>query len=349
MTEIDNISFNELVGHALVVHSTILPEQLAILDNSSKYRPEGIKQNVNDEESLSAIFDTMSNINRMAIEDDHLCTGKNGPSFRQALKLTTTKLAALVEGRQVRYVELGPEPWKSCTILTQLFEAGIDLQQYIGVDINPKSEDTMRKALTPIIGADKFKYLIADFYKCSIDDFPEISTDTQDIVTIVTNLGFQEGNDLPSRIGQMLSRITRKGDLVLSEMQLFNGSVNPCGIVVENKSETIRNFYHHDEMLRFSALVGAQFDESIKASFDWKSKYLFNLVPLDTEVGSVNVATTLVLVNINGEEKYVLTNSCLKYTQEQFKRAREATGTFLVSDSQETGDGSIVFQISERC
>lgn len=45
----------------------------------------------------------------------------------------------------------------------------------------------------------------------------------EDTLTVVTNLGFQEGNDLPTRIGPMLTRITQPGDLLLSEMQVSCG------------------------------------------------------------------------------------------------------------------------------
>ena len=79
-------------------------------------------------------------------------------------------------------------------------------------------------------------------------------------------------------------------------------------------------------MRRFSVLVGQRFDggslqEPNAAPAGEQQKYLFNLVPLRTEIGSVNVAATLVSVRIDGVKKYVLTNSWLKYTRDQFQQA----------------------------
>lgn len=46
----------------------------------------------------------------------------------------------------MRYIELRPEPFKSRAILTKMLAAGVQLRQYIGVDINPDSE-VMRQTL----------------------------------------------------------------------------------------------------------------------------------------------------------------------------------------------------------
>ena len=298
----------------------------------------------------------MANLNRMALEDITLCAGHHGPCFRDALFGAAGELAVLARGRPVRYVELGPEPWKSRAILAQLLAAGVQLRQYIGVDINPESEETMRQALLPVVGADRFSYCITDFYKCSVDDFPKPLRDAgapDDCVTIVTNLGFQEGNDLPSRIGPMLKRLTRPGDLLLSEMQVSHGGSGGDRAIREAGAAKIKHFYQHPEMRYFSILVGQQFDSDHSSKPSARSdckenEYLFNLVPLQTEVGSVNVATTLVSVQNNGEKRYVLTNSCLKYTPDQFQRAREVSGDFVVRVMHETGDRSVIFQIAER-
>ena len=346
-------TFNDLVADAITTYNHILPEQLIVLDNSTKYCPGAIQKNESDGKSLSAIFGTMANLNQAALETPNLCAGEYGPSFRDALFLAAGELVMLANGRPVRYVELGPEPWKSRAILTGMLAAKVQLRQYVGVDINPESEETMRKALVHIIGADRFTYCIQDFYKASVADFtkPAAVTGAQDdCVTIITNLGFQEGNGLPSRIGPMLSRLTRPGDLLLSEMQVFHGET---GGVKKAEPDPIRHFYLLPEMRRFSALVAQMFEsnntsELNSASDPEQNEYLFNLVPLHTEVGSVHVATTLASVRINGVKKYVLTNSCLKYTSDQFRRVREVSGDFVVKALQETGDKSVIFQISER-
>lgn len=123
----------------------------------------------------------------------------------------------------MRYIELRPEPFKSRAILTQMLAAGVQLRQYIGVDINPDFE-VMRQTLVPLIGLDRFTYLIADFCKCSMANYTKPTRDTgveDHWATVVTNLDLQEGNDVPSRTGPMLKRLRRPGDLLLSEMQVF--------------------------------------------------------------------------------------------------------------------------------
>ena len=151
----------------------------------------------------------------------------------------------------------------------------------------------------------------------------------------------------------MLQSLTRPGDLLLSEMQVFHGSTSERAGTGEVEAAAIERFYQLPEMRRFSALVGQRFDsgspqEPNAASDGEQQEYLFNLVPLRTEIGLVKVAATLVSVRIDGVKKYVLTNSCLKYTWDQFQQAREVSGNFIVISSQENGDKSAVFQIAER-
>lgn len=73
-------------------------------------------------------------------------------------------------------------------------------------------------------------------------------------------------------------------------------------------------------------MMGQCFDFSVRMS----GKHVFHLVPLQTDVGTVPVAATLVPVHIHGQKKYALTNSCLKYTAEQFHQARELSGNIVV-------------------
>ena len=214
----------------------------------------------------------------------------------------------------------------------------------------------MRQTLVPVIGTERFTYLIVDFYKYSMADFPKPRGGTgeqDDCVTVVTNLGFQEGNDLPSRTGPMLQSLTRPGDLLLSEMQVFHRSTSERAGTREVEAAAIERFYQLPEMRRFSALVGQRFDsgspQELNAASDGQQQdYLSNLVPLRIEIGLVKVAATLVSVGIDGVKKYVLTNSCVKDTCDQFQQARETSGNFVVITSQETGDESVVFQILER-
>ncbi|KAK4195525.1 hypothetical protein QBC40DRAFT_352459 [Triangularia verruculosa] len=373
--------FNALVAESISQHSQIPPEQIIVLDNSDKYCPDGIKTDQSQDEegeSLAAIFGTMAELNKGALLDKNLCTSNpdnGGHSFRSALLSATDELANLAQGRKVRYVELGPEPFKSSVIITHLINSGVHLSQYVGIDINPESELTMRAALEPIIGPDRFAYLVADFYKTSADDLPPLpnSDKESEVITVMTNLGFQEGNDLPSRLGPMLSRLTRPGDLLLSEMQVLPSSapssdasdsesdsdVSTASTASITDSKLVEEFYHHPEMLKFSSLVGKKFDRNFdlsprsspNSSAEDGYEYIFQLVPLQlSDVGEVAVATTLVSLPIPGGKgkNYVLTNSCIKYTREQFARARETQGKFGVKGWRETGDGSVVFQIAER-
>lgn len=148
----------------------------------------------------------------------------------------------------------------------------------------------------------------------------------------------------------MLKRLTQPGDLLLSKMQVFLDGSSGADDVDE---DLIKAFYQHLEMQRFSALVGQRLEvrspsEANTASCNKKPEYIFQLVPLQTEVGSVKVATTVVSVRLNGIKRYLLTNSCLRFTPIQFQQARETSGDFDVRVSQETGDKSVVFQIAER-
>ncbi|KAK4187638.1 hypothetical protein QBC35DRAFT_498206 [Podospora australis] len=367
------IPFNVLVAESIATQTNISPEKIIVLDNSDKYCPDAIKPvssaDHDEEKSLEAIFDTMAALNRAALSDQSLCTGRRnssassltsasssdsgetepgeGMSFRTALLSATDELVTLAAGRPVRYVELGPEPWKSQVILSHLLKAGVNLRQYVGIDINPESERTMRAALTPIIGEERFAYLITDFYKTSADDLPPVpGLDKESVVSVMTNLGFQEGNDLPSRLGPMLTRLTKPGDLLLSEMQVLPPDDEEFG------QNAVEEFYHLPEMLKFSSLVGKKFDDKFsleEGKTDYE--YIFNLVPLEvSEVGEVRVATTLVSLPVEGGKgkNYVLTNSCIKYTRKQFEKAREKLGKFGVRAERETGDRSVVFQIAER-
>ena len=202
-----------------------------------------------------------------------------------------------------------------------MLAAGVQLRQYIGVDINRESEEVMWQTLVPVIGTERFIYLIMDFYKCSMADFPKPRGEQDDCVTVVTNLGFQEGNDLPSRTRPMLKCLARPGDLLISEMQVFHGSTDERDGTKEVEAVAIEQFYQPQGMRRFSVPVGQSSDggspqEPNAASDGEQQEYLFNLVLLRTEIGSAT-----------------------------FQQAREASGNFVV---KQTGDKSVVFQIAER-
>lgn len=59
------------------------------------------------------------------------------------------------------------------------------------------------------------------------------------------------------------------------------------------------------------------------------------------------VAATLLPVLSGKDEGYLLTNVCLKYTREQFSRVRQDYGGCRVIGEYCSGDGSVLYQLSE--
>ncbi|KAJ7199932.1 hypothetical protein GGX14DRAFT_572363 [Mycena pura] len=316
--------FNGLVANAIIAHSRVTAVQIIILDNSDKYPPHGIKPPQLTSRDNSDSLSQIQYSTRWPSSTAWLSRAILSALGATALHSVTHSSCTL---------RRTSKPWKSSAIIVHLLAAGVRLAYYVGIDINPKSEATMRDALVPIIGAKRFKfaYLIADFYKCSADDIPEPPS------TPAPDDGYF------TRIGPMLSRLTRPGDLLLSEMQVFQ-------TLRSGAAEIIKDFYYHPEMCRFSGLVGRQFDPacSLASGEGDKTEYLLYLVPMQTEVGTVKVATTLISVLVDGAKRYVLTNSCLKYTPDQFNLARQTMGKFVVRKVLETNDKSVVFHITER-
>ncbi len=147
-------------------------------------------------------------------------------------------------------------------------------------------------------------------------------------------LGFQEGNDEPIKIAEILKRMTDKEDIIISEMQ----------IMPSLDSSPIYNFYNGKKMKEFS-----------KTAFRHKfgkldSVYGFFLLPL--EINSINCFVAITTETILTKGKYfsqvIVTNYCLKYHLQDFNKIREMNGTFKVLDSQVVEDESISFQISKR-
>ena len=77
-----------------------------------------------------------------------------------------------------------------------MLAAGVQLQQYVGVDINPAPEEVMRQTLVPVVGIDRFTYSNVDFYKCSMADYPNPRGATgaqEDCMTVVTTWASRRG------------------------------------------------------------------------------------------------------------------------------------------------------------
>lgn len=73
MATTDLSPFNALVAQVVAAHTHFIPEEIIVLDSPAKYCPEASNENTSVNQSLSANFDTMANVNRMALEDLNLC------------------------------------------------------------------------------------------------------------------------------------------------------------------------------------------------------------------------------------------------------------------------------------
>lgn len=147
------------------------------------------------------------------------------------------------------------------------------------------------------------------------------------------NEGFQEGNELPDTIGQIIRRVGGARTYILSEMQLSS----PDG------DQHIHRFYEHGGMSRFSDLVG------LKLGFEKTGDHEVVISEIEHDDDRYRVAVTLLPVNSGHDEGYLLTNVCLKYTREQFIRVRQNYGGCRVIGEYCSGDGSVLYQLAEYC
>jgi hypothetical protein len=155
-------------------------------------------------------------------------------------------------------------------------------------------------------------------------------------VNLVTMLGFEEGNEDPWALGQLLGRIMGPGDLLLSELQISDGGWAP-----------IQGFYGHLAMRRFSRLA---FESSWGS--DLRTCYGVSVVPVVLQgLGAIPVAVAMEKVIEPGHRRdgtLVVTNACLKPHGLSFRDMRERCGPFRVLAQNTTGDRSIAFQLSDR-
>ena len=112
--------------------------------------------------------------------------------------------------------------------------------RYVGVDINPSSEATMRQMVENILPQERIEYCISSF-----DNFQLERDQSDDSIAVATMLGFQEGNEAPTVMRSWLEAILKPGDILLSELQLYQ----PKDV------GKLQKFYHHPAMVRFSRLA----------------------------------------------------------------------------------------------
>jgi hypothetical protein len=85
-------------------------------------------------------------------------------------------------------------------------------------------------------------------------------------------LGFEEGNEAPSEMERFLSKITKKGDLLLSEMQLLSRlDMSP-----------IFSFYKEELMRKISRLLFQRVFGNIESEY---GVFIFPLFGMDKKYG----------------------------------------------------------------
>ena len=288
---------------------------------------------------LEEVFGLMKGLNESALRDRTIGTASDGRgSFRDALTETAANIARHFSGRAFDYVELGPEPAKTSFIIGALLARGARIRRYFGVDINPASKQVMQEALSCHLEPDQIRHRITAFDRFALEDIRENA-----VPALVTTLGFQEGNEDPMALPSFYRRLLDPGDVLLSEMQL-----RPA-----QGWGAVRSFYHHPFMRRFSriafervfgpvpshggfALVkaGSFVDEDLWAAVLYEMPEAANEPTAPSRHGALPRA--------------FITNFCLKYSARQFQLLRAVSGCQEVLMRNGTGDGSVVFQLSQR-
>jgi len=328
-------NYNEEISLEAAIHDAIagflgIPhDHILSRPNKDKYYDTANPQAAND--GLREVFELMRALNRQGVGDDTLCRSeRGGSSFAEALGAIADDFAKCCLGRAVHYVELGPEPVKTSFILERLGNSGVDIRDYTAVDINPSSRDVMAEHVGAVLGAGKFHHLTADYH--TLDGF---SLADDGVPALVTMLGFQEGNESPARMAGLFRRLLRSGDVLLAEMQLL----------AKADWSSVFRFYDNDNMRRFSKL-------GFREVFgDLESEYGVVLVPVPMEIsgtGFVAVTTERIVAEGDLFDKIYVSNYCIKYSLDDFRKIREFDGGFKIVSQRLTGDNSVGFQLSAR-
>lgn len=326
--DVDISSLGLAVKAALHTHLGQDVHRVLFQNNADKY------YNANDplkaDNALSEVFHIMRSLNHQAIACSTLgSTPSNSQTFSMALLKTLDTLITHHADRPLQYIELGPEPAKTAFILRYLLAQGFKVQSYTGVDINPASEPEMRSALSDILAPEKIQYCTTEFAKfrtCSIRE-----SGTQILTTM---LGFQEGNEDPKTMSGWLGAMLAPNDLLLSEMQLYQ----------KMDTSRITEFYQHPLMKQFSKIA-------FKRVFgDQNSEYETYILPVTLKDGNDLQAMIMCEAFREGyaQKSLLVTNYCLKYSENEFQHYRAYGSKFRVLSESYTGDKSIVFQLSQR-
>ena len=268
----------------------------------------------------------MKTLNVEAISDPTLCADSNGNnSLKDIIGHLSTKLTQLSNGKSVHYIELGPEPIKTSLLIKNIKSVAKDLF-YTSIDINETSEQAMRDAVIPLLESSKHFNFIADDYRNVVRSQIEHGQH----LTIITMLGFQEGNELPSTIGDLINAMGGQSTHILSEMQLFN----------KDRENQIFDFYANVNMLRFSQLVSKQ------QNYQLLDEDITKIVPLRFLDKLFQTAVTLQPVYKNDIFGYLMTNICIKYNLQQFRSIRLKYDCHVIYECI-SGDRSVIYQLAE--
>ncbi|NQD55887.1 hypothetical protein HP546_11060 [Pseudomonas sp. CM25] len=323
------MSLNDFVVDALVRTPSYQNARLWTVENHEKYstlvQPE--HEGEGDHRFNHEIFLLMRALNEQGISQSGLCADARGQgALKSIIGNVAERLAALANGRRVHYVELGPEPVKSACLLKRMAETSSSIR-YTAIDINQTSESEMSDALRPIVQADgSFNYIAADYRTLTHD---ALRHDQE--LTLITLLGFQEGNELPVSTGRLIRSLAGETTYILSEMQVYE----------QGLENAILGFYANPNMLEFSRMVALQ------QGFTPSGEHQALLVPLRIQDEAIHVAVTLQPVQRQQARGHLLTNICLKYTPEQFRRIRAQHCNCSVVDEFASGDGSVRYQIAK--
>jgi len=324
---VEDISLGGRIRRALTHHIGFAGSDIDIQKNKVKYfNPVNP---LSPDAKLEEVFGLMRGLNRAALADPHLCrNGGGGHSFSEALSDAADAAAVRFAGREIHYVELGPEPTKTTFILRRLIERGVRISSYVGVDINPASVAAMRKDLAAILGPEKTRYRVTPFERFRVDDVRDGATPA-----LVTMLGFQEGNEDPLTASAWLQRVAGPGDIVLAEMQ----------VMPETGSEAVMKFYRHPLMVRFSRLA---FERARGLTPSLGRVFV---LPVPVSDGQTIEAAIMCEEYAAGDRhRLFVSNYCLKYRLEQYRRHREREGRFGVCHEALTDDRSVLFQLACR-
>lgn len=322
------MSLNDFVVEALVRTPSYQNARLWTVENHEKYSTlEQPEPYLEDGHRFNhEIFLLMRALNEQGVGEDGLCADARGQgALKSVIGNVAERLAALSSGRRLHYVELGPEPIKSTCLLKRIAQASSSIR-YTAIDINQTSEPAMSDAVRPIVQADgSFNYIAADYRTVTHD----VLRDDEEL-TLITLLGFQEGNELPVSTGRLIRNLAGGKTYILSEMQVYE----------EGLERPILAFYGNPHMLQFSRVVALQ------QGFNPSGEHEAILVPLRILDETIHVAVTLQPVQRLQQHGYLLTNICLKYTPEQFRRVR-ARHNCSVVDEFASGDGTVRYQIAK--